>query len=95
MTICSLCNSLVVLGSRANGPAGDSEYHCLGVCNNYCILFFSFLVIMEDFLDAAASLLPTLRELKFTDYNLMDLGRCLASNGGRYQVLYGRDEVSM
>ena len=48
---------------------------------------------MEEFLDAASSRLPTLRGLKYTDYNLMELGRCLAGNGGKYQVLYGRDEV--
>ena len=49
---------------------------------------------MEELLDAASTHLPTLRGLKYTDYNLMELGRCLSGNGGKYQVLYGRDEVS-
>ena len=48
---------------------------------------------MEELLDAASTRLPTLRGLKYTDYNLMELGRCLSGNGGKYQVLYGRDEV--
>ena len=50
-------------------------------------------VSMEELLDAASTRLPTLRGLKYTDYNLMELGRCLSGNGGKYQVLYGRDEV--
>ena len=48
---------------------------------------------MEELLDAASTRLPTLRGLKYTDYNLMELGRCLSGNGGKYEVLYGRDEV--
>ena len=48
---------------------------------------------MEELLDAASTRLPTLRGLKYTDYDLMELGRCLSGNGGKYQILYGRDEV--
>ena len=58
-----------------------------------CYLSISPSVSMEELLDAASARLPTLRGLKYTDYNLMELGRCLSGNGGKYQVLYGRDEV--
>ena len=58
-------------------------------------LIFSYSVSMEELLDAASTRLPTLRGLKYTDYNLMELGRCLSGNGGKYQVLYGRDEVGL
>ena len=58
-----------------------------------CYLSISPSVSMEELLDAASTHLPTLRGLKYTDYNLMELGRCLSGNGGKYQVLYGRDEV--
>ena len=51
------------------------------------------LVSMEEFLSAASDRLPTLRGLKFTDKNLFEFGRCVSSNGGRYQVIYGCDEV--
>ena len=59
------------------------------------VLFCSPPVSMEELLDAASTRLPTLRGLKYTDYDLMELGRCLSGNGGKYQILYGRDEVRM
>ena len=68
---------------------------CLIRQSNKCSCMFSSLVSMEEFLDAAASRLPTLRGLKYTDYNLMELGRCLVGNGGKYDIMYGRDEVSI
>lgn len=50
-------------------------------------------VDMEEFLDAASSRLPTLRGLKYTDFDLSTYSRCLTTHGGKYQVMYGRDEV--
>ena len=48
---------------------------------------------MADFLEAAAGLIPTLVGLKFTYENLMDFGLCLRMAGGRFDVLFGRDEI--
>ncbi len=48
---------------------------------------------MADFLEAAAGLIPTLVGLKFTYENLMDFGLCLRMSGGRFDVLFGRDEI--
>ncbi|XP_064393979.1 N-acetylneuraminate lyase-like [Halichondria panicea] len=47
---------------------------------------------MEEFLDAASSRLPTLRGLKYTDFDLSTYSRCLTTHGGKYQIMYGRDE---
>lgn len=46
-----------------------------------------------DFLTAAAERIPTLAGMKFTHKNLMDFNRCLAFEGGRFNVLYGHDEM--
>ena len=48
---------------------------------------------MEDLLARASSELPTLRGLKYTDEDLMQFSRCVAYQGGKYPVVYGRDEV--
>ena len=57
-------------------------------------LFFDlFLVSMEEFLDVASTRLPTLRGVKFTDTNLFEFGRCVTAQEGRYQIIFGCDEV--
>jgi N-acetylneuraminate lyase len=48
---------------------------------------------MADFLEAAADRIPTLVGLKFTYENLMDFGLCLRMASGRFDVLFGRDEI--
>lgn len=48
---------------------------------------------MLDFLNEAADRIPTLAGVKFTYEDLMDFGRCLAFQGGRFNMLFGRDEV--
>lgn len=61
------------------------------------IKYFCFIVItvlMEDFLKAAMLKIPTLAGLKFTSYDMFDLGRCLVLDKERIQILYGGDEVS-
>jgi len=40
-------------------------------------------------------LIPNFMGVKYTDYNLMDFQRCLAAGGGRYNMLYGRDEQAI
>lgn len=46
-----------------------------------------------DFLTAAAPQIPTLAGIKFTFENLMDFGRATQHSGGKYNVLFGRDEI--
>lgn len=48
---------------------------------------------MIDFLRAAADKIPTLTGVKFTDENLMDFAQCLNLDNGRFNMLFGRDEL--
>lgn len=47
----------------------------------------------HQFLEKGKTRIPTLRGIKFTDNDLADLQRCLAVADGRYDVLFGRDEM--
>lgn len=49
--------------------------------------------VMHDFLAAAAGRIPNLAGIKFTHENLMDYSRCLEFDGGRFDILFGRDEM--
>lgn len=46
-----------------------------------------------DFLKAAHERIPNLAGVKYTFENLMDYRQCVAFEGGRYNVLFGRDEI--
>lgn len=46
-----------------------------------------------DFLQAAHDRIPTLAGVKFTHENLMDFGRSMEVAGGKYTMLFGRDEI--
>jgi N-acetylneuraminate lyase len=48
---------------------------------------------MYDFLRLASHSIPNLAGIKFTHENLMDYRRCLEFESGRYDVLFGRDEI--
>ncbi len=48
---------------------------------------------MVAFLKRAGQLIPRLAGLKFTHENLMEYQECLELEDGRYQVLFGRDEM--
>jgi N-acetylneuraminate lyase len=48
---------------------------------------------MIDFLKIAGKRIPNLAGIKFTHENLMDYSRCLNFEGGRYNILFGRDEI--
>jgi N-acetylneuraminate lyase len=48
---------------------------------------------MCDFLRLAGPRIPNLVGIKFTHENLMDYRRCLEFEGGRYNILFGRDEI--
>ena len=46
-----------------------------------------------DFLALAGAQIPTLAGVKFTHENLMDFGRAAEVAGGKYEMLFGRDEI--
>lgn len=48
---------------------------------------------MVDFLEAASDKIPTLAGVKFTYEDLMDFGQCLKLENGRFNMLFGRDEI--
>jgi N-acetylneuraminate lyase len=48
---------------------------------------------MIDFLKLASHRIPNLAGIKFTHENLMDYNQCLHFEGGRFNILFGRDEV--
>ena len=48
---------------------------------------------MHRFLRLASTRIPTFAGLKFTDENLMEFSRCVDFEGGRYNMLWGRDEI--
>lgn len=47
---------------------------------------------VAEFLRVAAARVPNLAGVKYTFEDLQDFGRCLEFDGGRYDVLFGRDE---
>ena len=48
---------------------------------------------MVKFMALARERIPTFAGIKFTDENLMEFGNCVEFDGGRYNLLYGRDEI--
>jgi N-acetylneuraminate lyase len=48
---------------------------------------------MADFLRAAAPLIPNLAGIKFTYENLMDFAECQRLENGRFDMVFGRDEI--
>lgn len=48
---------------------------------------------MVDFLRAASKRIPNLAGIKFTDENLMSYAQCLNHEDGRFNILFGRDEI--
>ena len=48
---------------------------------------------MMDFLELASERIPSLGGIKYTYEDLMDFGRCIRFDGGRYNMLFGRDEI--
>lgn len=51
------------------------------------------LLPVAEFLGAAAPRIPTFTGVKYTYEDLEDFGRCLRFENGRYDVLFGRDEL--
>jgi N-acetylneuraminate lyase len=50
-------------------------------------------IFVAPFLEAAAERIPNLAGAKFTHENLADFLRCVRLDGGRYTMLFGRDEM--
>ena len=50
-------------------------------------------IAAADFLRAAAPRIPNLAGVKFTYENLMDFAECVRLDGGRYDIVFGRDEI--
>jgi N-acetylneuraminate lyase len=48
---------------------------------------------MCDFLKLGRQRIPNLAGIKFTHENLMDYSRCLNLDEGRFNILFGRDEI--
>ena len=48
---------------------------------------------MIEFLRQGAQRIPNLAGIKFTDENLMSYAQCLNFDGGRFNILFGRDEI--
>jgi N-acetylneuraminate lyase len=48
---------------------------------------------MRDFLPVAASRIPTLAGIKFTYEDVVDFTACTRFDGGRFEMLFGRDEL--
>jgi len=48
---------------------------------------------MHEFLKLASQRIPNLAGIKFTHENLMDYTRCLNFDEGRFNILFGRDEI--
>jgi len=48
---------------------------------------------MADFLPAAGKRIPTLAGVKFTHDDLMDFARCCRLEGGRFEMLFGVDQI--
>lgn len=50
-------------------------------------------IAMADFLPVAAKRIRTFGGIKFTHENIMDYGLTLAAAAGKYDILFGRDEI--
>ncbi|NQT85236.1 dihydrodipicolinate synthase family protein, partial [bacterium] len=50
-------------------------------------------VHVAEFLEAASDRIPSLAGVKFTYEDLLDLSRCIRCQDGRFDILFGRDEI--
>lgn len=48
---------------------------------------------MVTFLAAAGRVIPSLAGIKYTHEDMLDFSACLRFDGGRYDILFGRDEM--
>jgi N-acetylneuraminate lyase len=80
--------ALVAVGAdvAAAAPALPFYYYHIPSMTGVCLK-------MADYLPVAAKAIPTLAGMKFTYEDLMDYHRCLELEGGRFDMLFGRDEI--
>jgi len=50
---------------------------------------------MVKFLEEVDSLVPNFAGIKYTDENMMDYHRCLEFRNGKYNIMWGRDELML
>jgi N-acetylneuraminate lyase len=50
-------------------------------------------ILMSEFITKAAEAIPTFSGIKFTHSNVMDFGLVSEASNGRYDILFGRDEI--
>lgn len=79
-----LVNLCALVSSAA--PALPFYYYHLPVMTGVNLL-------MTEFLRLGADRIPSLAGIKFTDENLMSYAQCLNFDGGRFNILFGRDEI--
>jgi N-acetylneuraminate lyase len=60
-------------------------YHIPSMTNLY--------IPVVEFLEAAGKRIPTLHGVKYTHNDLMDFRTCASIDSGKYDVLFGRDEI--
>ncbi len=72
--------------TAAEAPGLDYYYYHIPAISRICLP-------MIDFLPAAMSRIPNLAGIKYSHDDLVDYALCQAFEGGRYDMLYGRDEL--
>lgn len=60
-----------------------------------CLVVWVVLLSMDTFLEKIDGRVKTFRGLKFTDFDLHMYANCVAFGDGKYDILYGRDEVRL
>ncbi|MFC1805985.1 dihydrodipicolinate synthase family protein [Planctomycetota bacterium] len=68
--------------------APDLPFYCYHVPQSTGVHFR-----MLEFLEAAKDRIPTLAGMKYTFEDMMDLRLCTAFDGGRFNILFGREEM--
>lgn len=79
---------LVAFCAEVAGAAPELPFYYYHIPSLNGVLF-----PMAEFLARASERIPNLAGVKFTWEDLMDYGRCLALEDGRFDMLFGRDEI--
>lgn len=81
---------LIDFCAPAAAAAGDLPFYYYHIP---CMTGVSFRV--TDFLRRAAGVIPSLRGAKFSSEDLVDAASAIDLDGGKYELLYGKDEMSL
>jgi len=74
--------------AQTAGHAPDLPYYYYHIPSMSGVCF-----VMLDFLKAAGPKIPNLAGIKYTFEDLIDFEMCREFDGGKYDILYGRDET--